>query len=57
MHGIGEEPRREAALHLSPAAVLHRGPGALKGSAGVGEVVRDDLIRVDATLAGAVSCG
>jgi hypothetical protein len=30
---------------------FHRGPGALKRSAGVGEVVRNDLIRIDATLA------
>jgi hypothetical protein len=51
MHGIGDERRREAALHLAAAAVLQRGPGALKGSAGVGEVVCNDLIRIDATLA------
>jgi hypothetical protein len=51
MHGIGDEPRRQAALHLTAPAVLQRGPRALEGSAGVSEVVRNDLIRIDATLA------
>jgi hypothetical protein len=55
--GVGDERAGDAGLDRALVAVLDDGPGDVDGGGGVGQVIGDRLVVVQAALAGEVAGG